>query len=140
MGAPALRSAVYTGHLVHHRRTPVERLFRYRVFLWWIDLDEVEAIGARLAAGRLRPLFGSARRRLFALRTGDHVGDPGRSIRENVVAVLRDGGVAAPVERVMLLTSARQLGYVFNRRVNYASINSHSDLPSTLMARVGFHF
>lgn len=36
-----MRSGIYTGTLVHARRTPAEHVFRYPVCMYAIDVDEI---------------------------------------------------------------------------------------------------
>ena len=103
-----MRSCLYQGQVVHDRRTPVRHLFRYGVYMWLVDLDELAVLDGRLWA------FGAERRAVTTIRSRDHLGDPSRSIRENVNAYLRLHGVDLEGGPVHLLTNARVLGYVFN--------------------------
>ncbi len=112
------KSCLYEGRVMHERREPVHNLFHYPLFLFALDLDELD-----LLDGRLR-LFRHNGRALFALRDGDHFQgfrQPGESrstggspsLKEIVCGVLRSHGLPA-AERVVLATSLRVLGYVFN--------------------------
>jgi len=103
-----VRSWLYEGQVVHERRTPVKHLFRYGVYMWLVDLDELDALDRRLWA------FGSNRRAVTTIRSRDHLGDPRRPIRANVDAYLRLHGIDLEGGAVQLLTNARVLGYVFN--------------------------
>ena len=75
-----MTSCLYEGQVVHERRTPVRHLFRYGVYMWLVDLDELAALDRGLWA------LGFDRRAVTTIRSRDHLGDPGRSIRENVDA------------------------------------------------------
>ena len=103
-----MRSALYEGQVVHDRRTGPRNLFRYRVYMWHVDLDELVELDRRLWA------FGHDRRALTTIRSRDHLGDPRRTIRENVDRYLSARGIDLEGGRVSLLTNARVLGYVFN--------------------------
>jgi hypothetical protein len=103
-----VRSALYEGQVVHDRRTGLRNLFRYRVYMWHVDLEELDALDRRLWA------FGHDRRALTTIRSRDHLGDPRRTIRENVDRYLSAHGIDLEGGRVSLLTNARVLGYVFN--------------------------
>jgi DUF1365 family protein len=86
---------------VHHARTePVVHRFRTRSQQWLVDVDDLPQLG------RLAPL---AR---FEAR--DHLGDPDRSLRQNVDAFLATHGVDLEGGRVMMLAVPRVLGTVFN--------------------------
>ncbi len=103
-----VRSALYEGQVVHDRRTRLRNRFRYRVYMWHVDLDELDELDRRLWA------FGNDRRALTTIRARDHLGDPRRTIRENLDRYLSAHGVDLAGGRVSLLTNARVLGYVFN--------------------------
>lgn len=90
---------IYDGHLVHVRHEPVRRVFRHRLYLWCVDLDDLPAGSSHTAA---------------AFDAADHLGDPNRSIRENVDAWLAEHGIDLEGGRVTMLASPRVLGYTFN--------------------------
>lgn len=103
-----MRSALYTGTLIHSRRAPAENVFRYGVCFYLLDLDELPELHRRLR------LFSYNRPNVVALRDRDHLGDPGRPVKENLLAYLAGNGVDLAGGRVLLLTNLRVLGYVFN--------------------------
>lgn len=103
-----MRSALYTGTLIHSRRAPRENVFRYGVCFYVIDLDELPELDRRVR------LFSFDRRNLVTLRSGDHLGDPDRPLKENLLRWLGERGVELDGGRVLLLTNLRVLGYVFN--------------------------
>jgi DUF1365 family protein len=103
-----VRSALYEGHVVHDRRTEHRNRFRYSVYMWLVDLDELHELDRRLWA------FGHDRPGLTTIRSRDHLGDPRKTIKRNVLAYLDAHGVDLEGGRISLLTNARVLGYVFN--------------------------
>ena len=92
-----MRSALYTGTVMHARTTPKENVFRYRVCFYALDLDELPELDRRLR------LFGWNRRALVGLRDSDHM---------DVRAYLAEHEIDA--DRILLVTNLRVLGYVFN--------------------------
>ena len=92
-----MRSALYTGTVMHARKTPKENVFRYRICFYLLDLDELPELDLRVR------LFGWNRRGLVSLHDRDHM---------DVRAYLVEHGVKA--DRILLLTNLRVLGYVFN--------------------------
>jgi DUF1365 family protein len=103
-----VRSALYTGTLIHARRRPAENVFRYGVCFYVLDLDELPELDERLR------LFSLNRRNVVTFRDRDHLGDPGRSVKANLVAHLAEAGIDVQGGRILLLTNLRVLGYVFN--------------------------
>ena len=92
-----MRSALYTGTVMHARRTPKKNVFRYRVCFYLLDLDELPELDRRVR------LFGWNRRNVVSLHDRDHM---------DVHAYLAEHGIEA--DRILLLTNLRVLGYVFN--------------------------
>jgi hypothetical protein len=102
------RSGLYTGVVTHRRLHGPAHGFGYPIYMHLLDLDELDAIDARLR------LFGRNRRRPVAFHDADHFRDASRDIRENLRALVEADGVAWPGGRVSLLTHCRVFGYVFN--------------------------
>jgi uncharacterized protein len=87
---------LYECEIRHARTAPLRNVFRYRSYLWLVDLDRLPRI----------PL-------LTVFRGRDHLGDPRRGIRENLDRFLAANGISRP-HTITMLTQARVLGYVFN--------------------------
>jgi DUF1365 family protein len=98
-----VRSSLYTGTLVHVRRLPVRHVFRYPVSYWLFDLDELAELERRLR------LFSVNRPNVVSLRDRDHF-DGTTPLKQAVLELVDDPSV----ERVLMLTQPRVLGYVFN--------------------------
>jgi DUF1365 family protein len=98
-----VRSAVYTGTLVHARRSPARHVFRYPVSYWLVDLDELPELEQRLR------LFSVNRRNVVSLCDRDHF-EGTTPLKQAVVDLTGDPSI----ERVLMLTQPRVLGYVFN--------------------------
>ena len=94
-------AAIYRTAISHVRQTPLKNAFTYRSYSWFVDVDDLP---------RLPPLL----RPLAEFRAGDHLGDPGASIRANVERYLRTEGIEPDGGPIHMLTSARVFGYVFN--------------------------
>lgn len=95
-----MKSALYTGTVMHARHSPHDHVFRYPVYMALIDLAELPTLDRQL------PLFGWNRRAVTSYHDADHV-DIHAILDEHDVD-LGDGG------SVQVLTNLRVLGYVFN--------------------------
>jgi DUF1365 family protein len=98
-----VRSAVYTGTLIHARRSPARNVFRYPVSYWLVDLDELPELESRL---RLLSVNG---RNVVSLRDRDHFAGKA-PLKQAVVDLAGEPSI----ERVLMLTQPRVLGHVFN--------------------------
>jgi hypothetical protein len=95
-----VKSALYTGTVMHARRSPRDHVFRYPVYMALLDLDELPTLDRSLR------LFGWNRRAVTSFHDADHI-DIHAILAEHGVE-LGDGG------STQVLTNLRVLGYVFN--------------------------
>ena len=91
---------LYRTRIRHSRTSPLRHRFEHRSHTWLVDLDDLPDLGV------LGPLA------TFDPR--DHLGDPTRSLRENLDAFLATRGVDLAGGRVLMLAMPRVLGTVFN--------------------------
>jgi DUF1365 family protein len=132
-----MNSCLYECSVMHHRLSPKEHYFRYRIFMFALDLDEVEQVAQRV------PLFSRNRPNLYAFRDRDHLTLPGRetaSTRENVIEFLRQNGIGFPENgRITLVTLPRVFGYIFNP-VSFYFCHDTSGAPLCAVVEVGNTF
>ena len=104
-----MNSCLYVGTVRHRRSRPRLHDFRYRVFMFYLDLDELAEIERTVAP------FSTNRFNIVAFHDQDYMDRQPGSTKEKVcafVAAHTAPGVA--IDRVCALTSCRILGYVFN--------------------------
>ena len=107
MTGAGLRSGVYSGTVFHRRVRPCVHALRYRIFMLLIDLDEWDALVARLR------WLGAGRFGLMTLRAQDHGDGSSTPLRTQVERRLIDAGLPTG-GRIQILTLPRILGYGFN--------------------------
>jgi uncharacterized protein len=91
-GEPQPRTGTYETTIRHTRRTPWQRSFTHRSHTWLVDLDDLP--------------------RGFEAR--DHLGDPDRSIRDNLAHFLSLNDVELGTGKVLMAAHRRALGFCFN--------------------------
>ncbi len=101
-------SALYVGHVMHHRVRPKVHRLRYRIFSLLLDLDGIDALDARLR------LFSRNRFNLFAFRDRDYAARTNEPLRDQVERHMRDAGLDPDGGPIRLLTMPRILGFAFN--------------------------
>jgi DUF1365 family protein len=123
-------SAVYEGWIRHRRFEPVEHSFRYRLFLMYLDLDELP--------GLLDPFsLWSARRPAPArFRRADYMGDPQRPLAECARDAVEQAGGGRPQGPVRMLANLRFLGHVFNPVCFYYCFDSAGERVEAIVADV----
>lgn len=103
-----MRSALYSGEVMHRRLDRLSYRFIYKVFSLLVDLDELPELPRRLR------LFSHNRFNLFSLHDRDHGGRDGAPLRPWLERLLRGRGVELEGGSILLLCFPRVLGYVFN--------------------------
>jgi uncharacterized protein len=136
-----MRSSLYECQVMHHRFAPKAHRFSYNIFLFGVDLDELDTIA------RANPILSVNRRNLYSFREGDFLptGEPlhnggggapsGGSLKERVISFLGARGVEIPGGRVVLLTLPRVAGYLFNPVSFYFCYDS-AGRPAAAIAEV----
>lgn len=103
-----LRSALYTGKVVHRRLNPSGRPFTYRVFSVLLDLDELEAVN------RSFRLFSVNGANLFSFRETDHGAPRPGGLKAVIERLVGEAGIDIAGGAVRLLCYPRMLGTLFN--------------------------
>ena len=86
-------SAVYEGWIRHRRFEPVEHAFRYRIFLSYLDLDELPQLLDRV------PLWSARRPAPAWFRRGDFLGDPAVPLKRAVLDAVEERTGERPTGR-----------------------------------------
>ncbi len=103
-----MTSLIYQGEVSHARLQPVQHSFRYPVYFYAFDLDDLPELA------RENPLFGYNQLRPVAIHDKDYLLVGERPIREKLQQLLSEEGFKDVPGRVMLVTAARYFNYVFN--------------------------
>ncbi len=103
-----MRSCLYTGSVRHRRTGDVPDEFHQRLFMLYLDLDELpELFDGSLAWSARRPAPAWFRR-------ADYLGDPRQSLTDAVRDLVDSRTGVRPDGPVRLLTHMRYLGHCFN--------------------------
>lgn len=131
---------------MHARFAPKAHRFDYRIFLFALDLDELEVVSRQLR------FFSLGSPNLYSFREGDYLPtqEPLHNasglasgalkaerlnLKERVVAHLAAGGIDLTDGRVLLVTLPRVLGYLFNP-VSFYFCYDRTGAPVAALAEV----
>lgn len=103
-----MRSCVYECRISHERFSPKAHRFRYRAFMFCLDLDEIDSLVRRI------PFLGRNRFNLYSFHDRDHAGGTAGGLRDDLCELLARNSVSETPATILLLTNLRILGYVFN--------------------------
>ena len=121
------RNSIYECEVSHTRISPKKHAFKYRVFMFAINLNDFPKV----------PLLSQNRFNLFSIDSRDHIHtDATQSIRENLTAWLAEKSTKIPDDsKIILYTFPRVLGYSFNP-VSFYYIYSSNGKPITAIVEV----
>lgn len=106
-------SSIYVGRVRHRRFSPRPHEFGYRLYMSYLDLDQVsEALDAE--GGWRRFLVSSHRPALVRYRRADYFGDPELDLAESVRRLVAEHTGHRPAGPIRLLTHLRTWGLGFN--------------------------
>jgi uncharacterized protein len=125
-----MQSCIYQGWVRHRRFTPARHEFRYRLFMMYLDLDELPTLFERFWC------WSASRAALARFERSDYHGESAtpldRAIRETV---RRETG-RAPEGPIRLLTHLRYFGYSFNPVSFYYCFDEEDTRVETVVAEI----
>ena len=138
-----MQSSIFVGQVSHSRKSPLAHAFNYRVFMAYLDLDELDTV----FRGRL--FWSTKRAALARFRREDHFGDPDRPLVVGRVynadhrpladcirdLVQQETGFR-PCGPVRLLTHLSWFGYCFNPISIYYCFDESGESMTTIVAEV----
>ncbi len=125
-----MHSRVYEGTVQHRRHAPRGHAFRYRVFMLYLDLAELETVFAR------RWFWSTRRPAPVWFRRADHFGDPDRPLDACVRDLVAAETGTRPTGAIRLLTHPRYYGYVQNPVSFYYCFAADGSGVETIVAEI----
>ncbi|PBQ30833.1 hypothetical protein CNR22_03265 [Sphingobacteriaceae bacterium] len=109
-----MNSSLYRATVMHNRIKPKSHRFHYNVFMFYIDLDELDVITKKFW------LLSRNKFNFFSFRDKEHLQlplekpDPSKNTKEHIIDYLKQNGFNYVDQKIMLLTNLNILGYNFN--------------------------
>jgi uncharacterized protein len=114
--------AIYRCRLTHSRLQGIPHTFRYTVYLWLVDVDDLPCLPPPLTP-------------LISFDPRDHLGILGRPLRANLDDYLAANGIALAGGRILMLAAPRGLGYAFDP-VTFFYCYRADESPACVIAEV----
>ena len=125
-----MKSSIYRGQVRHRRFAPVGHEFSYKLFMMFIDLDELPGLFNKFwlwSAKKMAPAW---------FRRKDHLGDPEKDLKTCIYDLVeRETGVR-PEGPVRLLTHLRYFGHCFNPISMYYCYSADGETLEHVVAEV----
>lgn len=123
-------SAIYEGTVRHRRFAPVTHAFTYRVFMLYLDLDEIDRVFDGV------PLWSSKRLAPAQFRRADYFGDASRPLDACVREACAQALGRAPQGPIRMLTNLRYFGYLNNPVTFYYCFDAGGERVECVLAEV----
>ena len=125
-----MKSAFYEGTVRHRRMEPRHHAFSFRMFLVYLDLDELPSILDRL------PLWSARRPALAQFRRDDYFGDPNVPLADAVRNLVEAETGHRPVGPIRMLSHLRYFGHCFNPVSFYYCFDPDDTFVETIVAEI----
>lgn len=103
-----MKSCIYEGRVRHTRNRPAFHSFDYRLFLMYLDLDELPTLFER------RWFWSASKPALARFRRRDHLGPEQQPLADSVRDLIETETGRRPAGPIRLLTNLSYFGYCFN--------------------------
>lgn len=109
-----MNSCLYLSNVMHNRMEPKKHVFHYKIFMFYIDLDELDTLAEKIL------LISRNHFNFFNFRDSDHLQLPAdkpdttKSTKEQLLGYLSSQGINPAKPKIFLLTHLRTLGHLFN--------------------------
>jgi DUF1365 family protein len=125
-----MESCIYEGRVRHTRQAPAEHSFDYRLFLMYLDLDELPSLFER------RWLWSTTRSAIARFRRSDHMGPEDEALDESVRKLVHAETGRRPDGPIRLLTNLAYFGYCFNPVSFYYCFDKAGEQVEFIVAEV----
>lgn len=102
------QSCIYEGLVRHRRFAPIKHEFEYRLFMLYVDLEELPELFRR------RWLWSASRLNVAWFRRSDHLGPASQPLADSVRDLVEDRLGWRPTGPIRLLTHFRYFGFAMN--------------------------
>ena len=103
-----MRSCLILGQVRHRRWAPVAHEFRYPLYMYLLDLDELSELDKKIG------LFGYNHFAPVAVHDRDYFQNVPGSIKQKLLRFLKQEGFNEPLAEIKMVTAARYFNYIFN--------------------------
>lgn len=125
-----MKSCIYTGQVRHRRFSPTKNEFQYRLFMMYVDLDELPQLFKK------RWFWSNDKFSLAWFKRKDHYGKPGVRIDESIRQLVQQETGDRPRGPIRLLTHFRYFGFCFNPVSFYYCFDEKDEKLETIVAEV----
>lgn len=123
-------SAIFQGFVTHHRFQPKPHGFRYKVFMMYLDLDELP----NLFSGFKN--WSYATRNWAWFKRSDYYGNSKILLKQEISTLVQQTTGSAPRGAIRLLTNMRYFGHCFNPVSFYYCYEADGTTPQAIVSHI----
>ena len=125
-----MKSCIYEGRVRHSRNKPAVHRFNYRLFMMYLDLDELPELFAR------RSFWSVSGPAIARFRRSDHLGPETEDLSESVRKLVETETGCRITGPIRLLTNLTYFGYCFNPVSFYYCFSEGGETLEYIVAEV----
>lgn len=125
-----MHSCIFSGQVKHSRAVPVGHVFQYRLFMMYLDLQELPQVF------RGRWFWSVTRPALARFRRQNYFGDANEPLEKSVRDLVMQRSGRRPTGPIRLLTNLSYFGYCFNPISIYYCFDARDTRVETIVAEV----
>jgi len=125
-----MKSAIFAGQVKHRRMRPTAHEFRYRLFMMYLDLSELDSVFKN------RWLWSTKKPAFARFRRENHLGDATVPLDQAVRNLVESKTGERPQGPIRLLTNLSYFGYCFNPVSFYYCFDADDRKLETIVAEV----
>lgn len=118
------------GQIRHRRYAPTPHFFFYRIFMAYLDLEELDTVFAG------NPLWSTRRPALAWFRRADYLGNPTVPLAQSVRDLVEQNTGFRPIGPIRVLSHLRYFGYSFNPVSFYYCFDKQGEQVETIVAEI----
>lgn len=124
-----MESALYTGTVWHARHVPKKHSFQYRIFLFWLNLEELADVEQKVRG------FSCSKWSILRFNRADYLGDANQPLKQCVLQKMSQLANKPLDGKVFLLGQTRMFGMYFSP-VNFYYLQQPDGHYSHMLAEV----
>jgi len=124
------KSCIYTGLVSHQRMSPRSHGFSYKVFMMYLNLDELPHLFDGFK------LWSYEKKNLSWFNRKDYYGNQDTQLKESILSLVKDKTGRRPEGHVCVLTNMRYFGHCFNPVTFYYCFEKDSDKLQAVVSHI----
>lgn len=104
-----MQNAIYSGFVIHNRLSPKSHIFKYKIRMFFLDVDNVDSAFAKI------PFVSVNKWNFISFNRNNYIpSEDSTSIRDEIIKQIRANGYVEEPDKIYILTHLGYFGYCYN--------------------------